>query len=91
MQALSRADSTRPPPQVGAVFAPLCQAVGLFLAVVSGKGALQPEADALVQRLGAPLPAEEQPPELASRVDILVATPGRCAAQWTVSTRHPDC
>jgi hypothetical protein len=59
------------------VFAPLCQAAGLSVAVVSGKGPLRAEADALIQRLGAAQPAEEVKPVNMSRVDILVATPGR--------------
>ena len=53
--------------QVGDVLRPLCHAAGLSLAVVSGKGALAPEAASLVE-LGC-----------ESRVDVLVATPGRQA------------
>lgn len=59
------------------MFAPLCQAAGLSVAVASGRGALQPEADALIQCLGVTPSASEEPAELVSGVDILVATPGR--------------
>lgn len=55
--------------QVAAVFQPLCCAVGLDVAAVSGKGPLSCEAAALVQTQGQ---------AAGSRVDVLVATPGRC-------------
>jgi superfamily II DNA/RNA helicase len=55
--------------QVAAVFQPLCCAVGLDVAAVSGKGPLSSEAAALVQTQGQ---------AAGSRVDVLVATPGRC-------------
>lgn len=55
--------------QVGCVFAPLCAAAGLELAVCSGKGALKAEQDLLVDAC------------TGSCVDVLVATPGRCACQ----------
>lgn len=57
--------------QVSAVLAPLCDAVGLCVGVASGSDALQPEARALVTRLGS---------ELVSAVDVLVVTPGRLVA-----------
>jgi superfamily II DNA/RNA helicase len=52
--------------QVAAVFQPLCTAVGLDVAVASGKGPLHAEAAALVGA-GA-----------SSCIDVLVITPGRC-------------
>jgi superfamily II DNA/RNA helicase len=55
--------------QVAAVFQPLCQAVGLDVAVASGKGPLSGEVAALVQTHGS---------RTSSCVDVLVVTPGRC-------------
>jgi len=60
--------------QVGCVFAPLCAAAGLELAVCSGKGALKAEQDLLVDACS------------GSCVDVLVATPGRCACQAVTAT-----
>ena len=57
--------------QVGAVLRPLCEAVGLSLAVISGKGALGPEAASLV---------DCSEGGVSSRIDVLVATPGRLVA-----------
>jgi hypothetical protein len=75
-----------PPRQVGAVFRPLCDAVGLSVAVASGKGTLAGEAAALVQQQGE---------HTESCVDVLVVTPGRCATLlWLplcCTRRHRSC
>ena len=64
--------------QVGGVFAPLCAATGLSLAICSGKGALRPEQALLMDAR-----------DCESKVDVLVATPGRHASLQLHHIRPP--